>query len=293
MRFARVLFLAVAFAAIVVPDALALRFTDDSYNFPGGVAGQPYSHAFHGDGGCGPALPYQFRVLNSALPPGLSLGKDGLLSGTPTHVGSWSFWVQLSDENPPSSSWCVPKTSEREFTIHVGPPPAAVGTTYAVRMSAPGEGAQTWSLTSGQLPPGMTLNPVLGTITGTPAAVGAFPLTLSALDGKGHTAALDLTIAVSPKLALATKRLAPVQAGRLYRAAVRTRGGVGPVQLAVVSGRFPIGMRLNVTTGVLSGKPRKAGVYRITIEARDTLGERARRTLVLTVRRADALSHSR
>jgi hypothetical protein len=285
-----VLVVAAALAVIVVPDALALRFTDDSYNITGGIAGRPYSHAFHGDGGCGPALPYQFRVLNGALPPGLSLAKDGLLSGTPTYVGSWTFWVQLSDENPPSSSWCVPKTSEREFTVRVGPPPGAVGTPYSMKVSAPGEGAQTWSVATGQLPSGITLNPSLGTVAGTPDAPGAFALRLSALDSKGHNATLDLTIAVSPMLTLATTRLAPVRAGLTYRAKVKTQGGVGPVVLAVAAGRFPVGVRMNVSTGVLSGKPRKAGVYRITIVARDTLGESAKRTFVLTVRPADVRS---
>ena len=292
MRFARVLVLAAAAVLVIVPVALALRFTDDSYNFAGGIAGQPYSHEFHGDGGCGPALPYQFKVLNGALPPGISLARDGLLSGTPTYVGSWSFWVQLSDENPPSASWCVPKTSEREFTVHVGPPPGAVGTRYSINLSAPGEGAQTWSVALGAVPPGLTLNPSLGTLTGTPEAPGAFALRVSALDSKGHAAPLDLTIPVSPMLTLVTARLAVVRAGRPYHARVKRQGGVAPVQLAVAAGRFPTGVRMNVSTGVLSGTPRKAGVYRFTIVARDAIGETAKRTLVLTIRPADVRKRS-
>ena len=73
MRFTRVLLLVSLLALVVVPAALALRFTDDSYNMPQGCTGQPYSKTFHGEGGCGPALPYQYRVLAGALPPGLSL----------------------------------------------------------------------------------------------------------------------------------------------------------------------------------------------------------------------------
>ena len=67
-----------------------------------------YSITFKASGGCGPALPYQYRVTNGALPPGLSLSSSGVLSGRPTQSGSWNFWVQLSDENPPSQSWCDP-----------------------------------------------------------------------------------------------------------------------------------------------------------------------------------------
>ena len=70
-------------ALVVVPVAFALRFTDDSYNMPQGFTGQPYSKTFDGAGGCGPALPYQYRVLAGALPPGLSLSKGGTISGSP------------------------------------------------------------------------------------------------------------------------------------------------------------------------------------------------------------------
>jgi hypothetical protein len=110
-------------ALVVVPSAAALRFPDDSYFVPAGVVGSRYSHQFKGDGGCGPALPYQFRILNGGLPPGLSLASNGLVSGTPRQAGSWSFWVELSDQDPPSASWCRPARSEREFTIEVAPWP--------------------------------------------------------------------------------------------------------------------------------------------------------------------------
>jgi hypothetical protein len=108
-------------ALVVVPSALALRFTDDSYQVPTGAVGSYYSHQFNGDGGCGPALPYQFRILSGALAPGLSLASDGLVSGVPAQAGSWSFWLELSDQDPPSASWCRPATSQREFTIQVAP----------------------------------------------------------------------------------------------------------------------------------------------------------------------------
>src|SRR5919197_4533563 len=112
--------LGVAFVAlVVVPSAAAIRFTDDSYQVPDGAVGSRYYHQFKGDGGCGPALPYQFRILNGSLPPGLSLASSGLVSGTPTQTGSWSFWVELSDEDPPSQSWCRSTKSQREFTITI------------------------------------------------------------------------------------------------------------------------------------------------------------------------------
>ena len=128
--------LAVALAAlVVVPSAAAIRFTDESYKVPDGAVGSRYFHQFQGDGGCGPALPYQFRILNGSLPPGLALASNGLVSGVPTQGGNWSFWVELSDQDPPSADWCIPRKSEREFAINIGPrgsapdasPPATSG----------------------------------------------------------------------------------------------------------------------------------------------------------------------
>jgi hypothetical protein len=120
-RFAVTVVVAAFVAAVVVPSAAALRFTDASRTPPDGAVGSRYFHQFEGVGGCGPDLPYQFRILNGGLPPGLSLSSNGLVSGTPTQQGSSSFWVELSDQDPPTADWCRSAKSEEEFTINIGP----------------------------------------------------------------------------------------------------------------------------------------------------------------------------
>ena|SRR5438105_3746544 len=119
MRLGRTTLLVSLLALIVVPSALALRFTDDSYDIPLGIVGQAYSKQFSGAGGCGPDLPYQYSMIGGRLPPGLSMSKGGLVSGIPIREGSWTFWVNLSDQNPPSADWCRPAQSQRQFTITV------------------------------------------------------------------------------------------------------------------------------------------------------------------------------
>ena len=292
MRVGFVLLIAAAFFAIVASDSLAIRFADApcvesgtrSRVCPAGVVGSLYVVRLNGEGGCGPALPYQYRVLNGSLPPGLALDKDGLLHGTPATAGTWAFWVELSDEDPPSAEWCRPVKSEREFIVTVAAQPATVGSAYAVQVSADGVGTLAWSVASGALPPGLVLSPSTGLIAGTPAVTGTFAFKLSATDTRGVTADVDLTIQVYPKLALATTRLAPARVGRSYRATVRASGSVQPVTFAILSGRLPTGLRLDTKTGVLGGKPRKPGTYRLTIEARDGLRRTAKQTYALTVR---------
>ena len=283
--------------AAVPSDAHATGFADTPCpeSGPGGLrvcpaatVGKSYAIQLAGSGGCGPALPYQYRVLGGGFPPGLSLSRSGEITGTPTSAGNWSFWIELSDQDPPSASWCTPKKSEREFLISVGVPPATVGTPYAFALGAPGEGSRTWSLASGVLPLGLTLDPASGVIAGTPGEPGSFPLEVAALDSGGGKTVMDFTLTVYRPLSFATVRMPRVLVGHPLRARVRTSGGVGPVVLRVVSGRFPIGVRLQGNLGLVIGRPRKAGVFQFTLEAQDSVARVSTRSFVLVVRRAAA-----
>ena len=61
----------------------------------GGRVGDAYSYTYTATGG---TAPYTFTVVNGTLPPGLTLDEDtGVLSGTPTTDGSYSFAVQVED----------------------------------------------------------------------------------------------------------------------------------------------------------------------------------------------------
>ncbi|MBA2643454.1 MAG: putative Ig domain-containing protein, partial [Actinobacteria bacterium] len=53
----------------------------------------------------------------------------------------------------------------------------------------------------------------------------------------------------------------------------------------VVRGKLPSGVRLSQKLGTLAGTPRRIGTYRVTVEARDALGARSQRTLVLLVQK--------
>ena len=60
---------------------------------PDGTVSKEYSVSLTPEGG---REPYTFDVLGS-LPPGLTLTTDGLLSGTPTEDGKFSFRVAVTD----------------------------------------------------------------------------------------------------------------------------------------------------------------------------------------------------
>jgi large repetitive protein len=64
---------------------------------PPGQVASAYSETITVQGG---TLPYSFAISSGSAPPGLSLdGSSGVISGTPTTVGSYSFTVQVTDSN--------------------------------------------------------------------------------------------------------------------------------------------------------------------------------------------------
>jgi hypothetical protein len=287
MRFSRVLLLVALLALVVAPAAFAIRFTDDSYDMPFGTVGQAYSKQFNGAGGCGPALPYQYTLIGGKLPPGLSLSFGGQISGTPTQAGTFSFWVNLSDQNPPSADWCRPAEAQREFTIQVNPgtppppplhivqsdlnPKATVqNAPYSFQLSADGGGTQTWSLKSGTLPAGLQLASN-GLLSGTPTATGDFAFTVQVTDGS-RSATQTYTLTVVPRLAIASVTVPAAEVARPFELRLGAAGGRGAYSWSVGEGStLPSGLTLD-PAGVLSGTPTVAGTFPLKLSVKDSLG---------------------
>jgi hypothetical protein len=282
MRRTKIFLLASLLALIVVPTALALRFTDDSYLLPIGETGKPYQHWFKGDGGCGPALPYQYRLLGSTLPSGLTLDKSGLLHGTPTVSGKYSFWVELSDEDPPSASWCnPPKTAERVFEITIVPglnilqnslnPRATFSNKpYSFQLTAAGGGDQSWSIQSGSLPAGLTLGSN-GVLSGTPTAEGDFTFVVKVAVGT-RSDTETFTLNVVPELRIPTKAPA-AEVGRPFTMTLTAAGGRPGYTWSLAPGsNLPAGLTLDPATGVVSGDADSAGSFQMRFVVTDSLG---------------------
>jgi hypothetical protein len=284
MRLTKIAFLFALVALVATPVALALRFTDESFNTPTGVTGQPYSHQFNGAAGCGPALPYQYRLPNGSLPPGLVLDKGGLIHGVPTQAGDYSFWVELSDENPPSASWCVPSTAEREFTIKVvpgidilqnalNPKVALLNQPYpGFQLSASGvSGAQTWSLKSGTLPPGMSVASN-GVVSGTPTAAGDFTFAIQVTDG-GRSDSETYTLNVVEELKITQAKAPLSEVGQPFVLQLKATGGRPALIWSLPDGTaLPAGLTLDTATGLIGGKPTVAGSYPLKLTVTDQLG---------------------
>jgi hypothetical protein len=100
--------------------------------------------------------------------------------------------------------------------VQISCTPLPLGTecqTYSARaLSVEGGTAPfTWSVATGTLPPGLTLDPGSGAITGTPTAAGTFDFTVMVVDSTqpSLTATQTQTITIAPDCAVPTTATAP------------------------------------------------------------------------------------
>ncbi len=139
--------------------------------------------------------PYTWVVIGS-LPAGLTLSSDGMVSGTPTQNGYFAFGVQVLDFGNNDTAGVagnipiVPRLSASlvsgcatECTVELG----CVSVCGAFGQVSGGAAPISYSLTSGPLPSGTTLNGLSlnGTFTGLP---GRLQFTVQVTDGFGATA---------------------------------------------------------------------------------------------------------
>jgi len=283
MRFTRILLFASLVALVVTPVALALRFTDASYNVPVGETGKQYHHKFDGAAGCGPALPYQFRVLSGSLPPGLVLDKDGTVHGIPTSTGDYLVYVELSDEDPPSQSWCRPSKAQRDFTFHIiqgllinekasnALGVAALNTPFSKQLTTTGAGSSplTWTVATGSLPTGLSLNNGTGLISGTPTATGDWTFQIKVTDGT-RSDIQTYTLSVVQPLAVTSPPQRGAEVGVPVSVQPSATGGRPPYTWTAAN--LAAGLAINPTTGAITGTPTAPsnGAAKVTIT--DSIG---------------------
>ncbi|MDH4418779.1 MAG: IPTL-CTERM sorting domain-containing protein [Acidovorax sp.] len=81
-------------------------------SLPNGIRGVAYSQAVAATGG---NAPYRFTIASGSLPPGMALSANtGIISGTPTAGGSYTFTVSATDS---STGTGAPFSATRTFTV--------------------------------------------------------------------------------------------------------------------------------------------------------------------------------
>lgn len=170
------------------PGPLAITTTA----LPNGTIGVAYNQTLVASGGV-PGYVWSLNGGSNPLPAGLTLNPAGVISGTPTTDGTTTITIKVTDSTG--------GTKTEEFTLAIQPitppppspslaittsvlPVGTVGTAYNTSLVATGgTGSKSWSISSGTLPAGLSLNASTGVISGTPTAPGTSTCTIRVQDG--------------------------------------------------------------------------------------------------------------
>jgi Putative Ig domain len=296
MRVLRILLLVVllsATAGVVASSAGALGFEDAPCPLtdptdhqlkvcqPNAEVGKPYDLKIQGKGGCTPDF-VRYDVIAGTLPPGLKVEPStGEVSGIPTQAGVFKFFLQISDL---PQSWCTDdKQSQWQFEITVISglqivqrestlTPGQTGQAYNMQFSATGGTPTSWTVSSGSLPAGLTLNSSNGLLSGTPTATGDFNFKISASDGT-TTDSQTYAMSVVDPLKITAPPAAPAEVNRPFSATLTASGGKQGYKWALATGStLPDGLSLDAATGAITGTPTTGGTSTVKVTVTDALG---------------------
>ncbi|MDA3897281.1 MAG: putative Ig domain-containing protein [Desulfobacteraceae bacterium] len=242
---------------------------------PDAAKGEFYNVTLEAAGGI---KPYTWRKISGTLPDGLSFSSAGTISGTPQNRQSYEFTVEVSDADSPA------QTDQRTYTIEVldelyiytislknGRIDEAFTDTVQAALGTP---PYSWRLKSGTLPPGLDLNgsPDTATIEGMPTQAGTYEFTLAVTDSGNpvKTAMQSYTVKIYGEMTIDTVKIRSAGRGETYSEDILVSGGEPPYTWSIVSGNLPPGLKLNSTTGHLSGTTHMVGTESVTFTVRVT-----------------------
>lgn len=260
-------------AVFVHPAKLSLsidQWLTDAVQNINYTSGQP-QHT----GGEGP-----FVFSASGMPPGLSIASEtGIITGTATKDGTFMVTLTVTDTHGSSATATGPLTvAPNQLTIDDGGqiPAGLQGNTFTYPGPTITGGSGTYTFTATGLPPGLTLDPDTGGITGTATGSGDYTVVIVATDAHGHTTTITdvLTIFTTDPGAQAPEQpidLPDVDSGQEYVSpAPDVSDMAGDVTFTATG--LPPGLAVNTASGVISGTPTEDGRYKVVVTATDTNG---------------------
>lgn len=208
--------------------------------------------------------PITWSKTSGTLPDGIILSSSGILSGTATKSGDYSFTVQASNKNGDVTQAVtlsvvdLPAITTTEFTGY-----ATYNLTDAVLALSYNTSAK-WSAPN--LPKGLKLNEDTGEITGKLSQAGTYTFQVNAVTSAGTSSEnVTLTINAKPeKIAIKTSNLGKIEIGSAVDQKLQITG-TEPITLTVDG--LPAGLEFNYNTYVFSGTPTVAGKFNIVVSA--------------------------
>ena len=233
-------------------------------------------------------LPYKTCMLVSGtLPPGMTLALSGeycQFSGTPTTIGSYSWYPQIADSggNISNTTTLWTMTINPAMTITTTSLPSGLtNSNYTTSLVVTGgTPPYQWSASSG-LPNGILLSSS-GTLSGSATQSGVFTFTSVVTDAGGGSTFKQFQLQISGgTLSLSCSQSAgPTSVGVNYTDPCTVSGGVPPYTWSISAGSLPNGLNLNTinaTQAAIEGTPSGSGPYSYTVNVADSAGANASR----------------
>lgn len=259
---------------------------------PDGSVGTAYSVKLSATGG---ATPFAWSAPRGGLPPGLSLdGATGVIQGTPTATGNYSFAITVTDYAGSQNSYTFMLWIGSSLSITTSSfPNGMVGENYSTILAATGgTPPYDWSLTGGSLPDGLSLSSG-GILSGSPTAAGASTFTVQVRDAQLASATRTLSVVIVAALQITTASPLPNGiVGNAYSTRFTAAGGTSPYTWAVASGALPPGLQLDAPSGLLEGTPTSSGTYNFAMAVTDWSSHRITANFTVTVAATLAITTS-
>src|SRR6202795_4125546 len=207
--------------------------------------GQSYSQTNVASGG---TPSYVYSLTSGTLPPGTRLNTStGTVSGTPTTSGPFSYAIMVTDSGTQTATTSTISGTIASVTLTIVSTASAatqVGQSYSqTNVASGGTPSYVYSLASGTLPAGTTLNTSTGTVSGTPTTSGPFSYAITATDSGTQTATTSTisgTIA-SVTLTIVSTASSTTQVGQSYSQTNVASGGTPSYIYSLASGTLPPG----------------------------------------------------
>ncbi|WP_448786536.1 putative Ig domain-containing protein [Brucella intermedia] len=265
---------------LVIAEKPTITITPAS--LPSGKVGVAYDQTLSASGG---TAPYSFKVGAGSLPPGLSLGPDGKLKGTPTEEGTYAVWLGATDADG-YGGVVGEENGWREYQIKIEASPISItpnvlpagkqGQRYLTQSIFAEGGTEPYSWNASGLPNGMELvksSDTIAHLQGTPTEAGSFSVTITATDNKGYVTPKPYTLVIveKPTITITPASLPSGKVGVAYDQTLSASGGTAPYSFKVGAGSLPPGLSLG-PDGKLKGTPTEEGTYAVWLGATDADG---------------------